>query len=147
MELITDTGLVLRVDPHALLVAERVITSPPAFDALYCAVNDPVFEPEDGKMLLPSEEVSVQTLALATETERIPLDPCCNETGPASEAEAWGRMLRTVTASLPDPQPLAARPEYRMAVVEPIVVVPEYGRAVPMPLITTVSNKKSRSVR
>jgi hypothetical protein len=119
------------------LVAERVITSPPDFDAMYCTANDPMFEPDDGEMLLPSDEVSDQTLALATETDNVPLDPCCNEMGPVSEADAGGTMLRTVTASLPDPQPLAARPEYKMAVVEPIVVVPEDGNAVPMPLITT----------
>lgn len=136
MALITETGVVVCVDPHAL-VADRVITSPPDFDARYCTANDPLFEPDDGEMLLPSDDVSDQALALATETDSVPLDPCCNEAGPVSEADAGGSMLRTVTASLPDPHPLAARPEYRMAVVEPMVVAPEDGNAVPRPLITT----------
>ena len=110
MALITETGVVRCIDPH-VLVAERVITSPPDFDAMYCTVNDPRFEPEDGEMPLPSDEVSDQKLALATETDNVPLDPCCNETGPVSEPDGGGTMLRTVTASLPDPHALAARPE------------------------------------
>ena len=62
---ITETAVVRCIDPHAVFVAERVITSPPELDAKYCTANDPLFDPEDGEMLLPSDDVSDQALALA----------------------------------------------------------------------------------
>ena len=73
----------MQIDPHALLVAERVITSLPDFDATYCTANDPMFEPEAGEMLFPSDELRDHPLALATEMDNVPPDPCCNEAGEA----------------------------------------------------------------
>ena len=85
--------------------------SAPDFEATYCTAKDPVFEPDEGEMPLPRSEVRDQELAFVTQTDSVPLAPCCREEGPMTEAVGSGTMLRTVTASSPSPHALAARPE------------------------------------
>jgi hypothetical protein len=94
-----------------LLVATRVTTSSPDFDATYCTLKDPVFEPDEGEMPLPSNDVRDQELTFATRTGNVAADPCCTEAGPATDPYGGETMLSTVTASSPAPQALDARPE------------------------------------
>jgi hypothetical protein len=75
---------------------------------VYCTVNAPVFDPDEGKIRLPFAELSDHPLAFATETLNVALPNCCTDEGPLIEAAAPGVMLKTVTASSLEPQALAA---------------------------------------
>ena len=62
--------------PQEAFVAVRVTTSLPAADALYCTLNAPVFDPDDGKIALPFADVSDQVFAFPTETLNVVAAPC-----------------------------------------------------------------------
>ena len=89
-------------------MAERVTTSAPLTDAVYCTPNVPEFDPAAGKIALPLAELIDHAPAFVTETVNVALAPCCSEEGPLIDAEAPGAIVRTVTASSPTPHAFAA---------------------------------------
>ena len=125
------------IGPQMGCVADRVSTSFPDLEATYDTGKEPTFEPEAGERLLPSDEESDQEVAFPTESVRFPPVPCLIVAGATREAVAAGTIVRTVTASLPAPHAVLARPEYRMLAVEPTAVLPELGSEDPIPSIRT----------
>jgi hypothetical protein len=93
---------------HPPPLAKSVMLSVPFRDALYCTDRDDV--PDDGLIALPRDEVSVHEVAPAMETVSVALLPSFTVAGPFSDAVVAGFTLTTVTASLPAPQALLARP-------------------------------------
>ena len=89
-------------------MAERVTTSLPPTEAVYCTVKVPEFDPAKGKIALPFAELSVQLDVFAVETVNITLEPCCSDDGQLIVADAPGAMLRPATASSLTPHPFDA---------------------------------------
>ena len=94
--------------PQDAFMAERVTTSVPLIDAVYCTVKVPEPDPDEGKIGLLFAELSDQPEAFAMEIVNVALAPCCRDDGPLIVAEAPGAMLRIVTASSPTPHAFAA---------------------------------------
>ncbi len=93
--------------------------------------------PLEGEIELPSDDVSVHAIPLATVIDNVVVSPVAIATGPVSPAKGACVRLTIATDSMPAPQDVVARPEYAALAVAVIARLPEAGNAVPMLSIET----------